>query len=230
MANQKNKEEALNVEEVLSSSEAFILKNKKTIVGVIVALVVIIAGIFAYNHLYKAPREKKAYAALFKGEQYFEAEQYDLAFNGDSIGYNGFLKVADEFSGTKAANLAKAYAGLSYAHLGNNEEAIKMLDKFSAKDEMIAPAIKGAIGNCYVELGDISNKAISLLQAAAKEADNNTLSPVFLQQAGELLVKEGKYDEAIEAYQTIKDKYFRSYQSMDIDRFIQAAELLKNNK
>ena len=33
MANQKNKEEALNVEEVLSSSEAFILKNKKTIVG-----------------------------------------------------------------------------------------------------------------------------------------------------------------------------------------------------
>lgn len=229
MANQKNKEEALNVEEVLSSSEAFILKNKKTIVGVIVALVVIIAGIFAYNNLYKAPREKKANAALFKGEQYFEAGQYDLALNGDSIGYNGFLKVADEFSGTKAANLANAYAGLSYAHLGNNEEAVKLLDKFSANDEMIAPAIKGAMGNCYVELGDI-NKAISLLLSAAKEADNNTLSPVFLQQAGELLVKEGKYDEAIEAYQTIKDKYFRSYQSMDIDRFLQAAELMKNNK
>ncbi|MBQ7553423.1 MAG: tetratricopeptide repeat protein [Bacteroidaceae bacterium] len=229
MADQKKKDEALNVEEVLSSSEAFILKNKKTIVGAIVALVVVIAGIFAYNNLYKAPREKKAYAALFKGEQYFENDQFDLAINGDSIGFSGLLKVADEFSGTKAANLANAYAGLSYAHLGMNEEALKLLDKFSADDEMIAPAIKGAMGNCYVELGNIS-KAISLLQAAAKEADNNTLSPIFLQQAGELLVKEGKYDEAITAYQTIKDKYFRSYQSMDIDRFLQEAQLLKNNK
>ena len=229
MADQKKKDEALNVEEVLSSSEAFILKNKKTIVGAIVALVVVIAGIFADNNLYKAPREKKAYAALFKGEQYFENDQFDLAINGDSIGFSGLLKVADEFSGTKAANLANAYAGLSYAHLGMNEEALKLLDKFSADDEMIAPAIKGAMGNCYVELGNIS-KAISLLQAAAKEADNNTLSPIFLQQAGELLVKEGKYDEAITAYQTIKDKYFRSYQSMDIDRFLQEAQLLKNNK
>ena len=227
MANQKKKEEALNVEEVLSSSEAFILKNKKTIVGAILALVVIIAGIFAYNHLYKAPREKKAYAALFKGEQYFENEQYDLAISGDSIGYIGFLKVADQFSGTKAANLANAYAGLSYAHLGFNDDALKYLDKFSAKDQMISPAIKGAMGNVYVELGNIS-KAISLLQAAAKEADNNTLSPIFLQQAGELLVKEGKYDEAIAAYQTIKDKYFATYQAMDIDRYIEAAKLMKN--
>jgi hypothetical protein len=51
-----------------------------------------------------------------------------------------------------------------------------------------------------------------------------------LQQAGELLVKEGKYDEAIAAYQTIKDKYFRSYQSMDIDRYLEAAKLMKNNQ
>ena len=229
MANQKKKDEALNVEEVLSSSEAFILKNKNTIVGVIVALVVVIAGIFAYNHLYKAPREKKAYAALFKGEQYFENEQYDLAIGGDRIRYKGFLKVAEEFSGTKAANLANAYAGLSYAHLGMNEDAMKYLDKFSAKDQMISPAIKGAMGNVYVELGNIS-KAISMLQAAAKEADNNTLSPVFLQQAGELLVKEGRYDEAIAAYQTIKDKYFRSYQAMDIDRYLEAAKLMKESK
>ena len=227
MADQKKKDEALNVEEVLSSSEAFILKNKKTIVGAILALVLIIAGIFAYNHLYKAPREKKAYAALFKGEQYFENEQYDLAISGDSIGYIGFLKVADQFSGTKAANLANAYAGLSYAHLGYNDDAMEYLDKFSANDQMISPAIKGAMGNVYVELGNIS-KAISLLQAAAKEADNNTLSPIFLQQAGELLVKEGKYDEAIAAYQTIKDKYFASYQAMDIDRYLEAAKLMKN--
>ena len=66
-----------------------------------------------------------------------------------------------------------------------------------------------------------------MLLKAAKEADNNTLSPIYLQQAGEILVKQGKYDQAIEAYQTIKDKYFRSYQAMQIDKFIEEAKLMK---
>ena len=37
----------------------------------------------------------------------------------------------------------------------------------------------------------------------------------------------GKYDDAIQAYTTIKDKYFRSYQAMDIDKYIEQAKLLK---
>ena len=52
--------------------------------------------------------KKKAQAALFKGQEYFEQDAYEQALNGDSIGYVGFLKVADEYSGTKAANLAKS--------------------------------------------------------------------------------------------------------------------------
>ena len=71
------------------------------------------------------------------------------------------------------------------------------------------------------------DKAADMLLKAAKEADNNTLSPIYLQQAGEILVKQGKYDQAIEAYTTIKDKYFRSYQAMQIDKFIEEAKLMK---
>ena len=54
--------------------------------------------------------------------------------SGDSLGFAGLLKVAEEFSGTKAANLAHAYAGLSMAKLGRYDEAVKELDKFSASD------------------------------------------------------------------------------------------------
>ena len=61
---------------------------------------------------------RKAQAALFKGQEYFEADAFEEALNGDSIGYVGFIKIADQYSGTDAANLAKAYAGLCYAHLG----------------------------------------------------------------------------------------------------------------
>ena len=105
MAEQKKTNEALNVEEALTQSEAFLIKNKKTIIGVVVAIIVIVAGVTMYKNLYAAPREEKAQAALFMGQQYFESNNFEQALNGDSIGYAGFLKVAEEYSGTKAANL-----------------------------------------------------------------------------------------------------------------------------
>ena len=226
MAEQKKTNEALNVEEALTQSEAFLIKNKKTIIGAVVAVIVIVAGVSMYKHFYAAPREEKAQAALFKGQEYFEAGQFEQALNGDSIGYEGFAKVADEFSGTKAANLAQAYMGICYAKMGKNEEAIQVLNNFDGNDQMVAPAIKGTIGNCYAQLGEL-DKAAATLQEAAAQADNNTLSPIFLKQAGEILVKQGKYDEAIAAYTAIKDKYFASYQAMDIDKYIEQAKLMK---
>ena len=226
MAEQKNQNEHLNVEDALTQSEAFLIKYKNAIIGGVVAVIIIVAGFIMYKNLYAEPREEKAQAALFKGQEYFEQDAYEQALNGDSIGFVGFLKVADDFSGTKAANLAKAYAGICYAQLGKYEEAVKMLDSFNGKDQMVAPAILGAAGNCYAQLGQL-DKAASTLMSAADKADNNTLSPIFLMQAGEILVKQGKYDDAVDAYTKIKDKYFQSYQAMDIDKYIEQAKLLK---
>ncbi|GAE18310.1 TPR domain protein [Bacteroides pyogenes DSM 20611 = JCM 6294] len=141
MAEQKNQNEHLNVEDALTQSEAFLIKYKKAIIGGVAAIVIIVAGIIMYKNLYAEPREEKAQAALFKGQEYFEQDAYDQALNGDSIGFTGFLRVADEYSGTKAANLAKGYAGICYAQLGKYDEAIKMLDSFNGKDQMVAPAI-----------------------------------------------------------------------------------------
>ena len=226
MAEQKNQNEHLNVEDALTQSEAFLIKYKNAIIGGVVAVIIIVAGFIMYKNLYAEPREEKAQAALFKGQEYFEQDAYEQALNGDSIGFVGFLKVADDFSGTKAANLAKAYAGICYAQLGEYEEAVKMLDSFNGKDQMVAPAILGAAGNCYAQLGQL-DKAASTLMSAADKADNNTLSPIFLMQAGEILVKQGKYDDAVNAYTKIKDKYFQSYQAMDIDKYIEQAKLMK---
>lgn len=226
MAEQKNQNEHLNVEDALTQSEAFLIKYKNAIIGGVVAVIIIVAGFIMYKNLYTEPREEKAQAALFKGQEYFEQDAFEQALNGDSIGYTGFLKVADDYSGTKAANLAKAYAGICYAQLGKYEEAVKMLDSFNGKDQMVAPAILGAAGNCYAQLGQL-DKAASTLLSAADKADNNTLSPIFLIQAGEILVKQGKYDDAVNAYTKIKDKYFQSYQAMDIDKYIEQAKLMK---
>ncbi|MDR0988721.1 MAG: tetratricopeptide repeat protein [Prevotellaceae bacterium] len=225
MAVQKKNHEALNVEEALTKSEAFLIKNRNALIGAVLLVVLLIGGIVAYKNLYAAPHEEKAQTALFPGQQYFEAGSYELALNGDSLGsYTGFLKVAEEYSGTNAANLAQAYIGLCYAHLGQYDEALKALDGFSAKDLMVAPAIKGAIGNCYAQLGQL-DKAVSLLKDAADEADNNTLSPIFLKQAGQLLENQGKNEAAVKLYTRLKEKYPNSYPAMDVDKYIDQAKL-----
>lgn len=225
MAEQKHHDQ-MNVEDALTQSEAFLVKYKKAIIGGILAVIIIVAGAIMYKHLYAEPREEKAQTALFRGQELFEQDAFEQALNGDSIGYIGFVKVADQFSGTKAANLAKAYAGICYQNLGKYDEALKYLSDFDGDDQMIAPAILGATGNCYAQLGQLDKAASTLLKAADK-SENNTLSPIFLLQAGEILVKQGKYDDAVKAYTTIKDKYFQSYQAMDIDKYIEQAKLLK---
>ncbi len=224
MADKKHTPDALDMEQALSTSEAFLEKNKGIILGAIAAVVIVIAGVMGYKHFISEPNEIKASEALFRGEQYFGADNFEAALNGDSLGYAGFLKVADEFSGTAAGNLANAYAGICYAQLGQFETAVKYLDKFSADDQLVSPAVLGTIGNCYAEMGQLDKGAASLMKAASK-ADSHSLSPIYLIQAGQLYEKLGKNNEAVNAYKQVKEKYFNSYQSMDIDKYIERASI-----
>ena len=112
MTEQKHTNDPLNVDEALSTSEAFLIKNKNVLLGAVVALVVIVGGFLGYKHFISKPNELKASEAIFKGEQYFGADNFEVALKGDSLGYAGFVKLADEFSGTDAGNLANAYRTL----------------------------------------------------------------------------------------------------------------------
>ncbi len=221
MANQNNQKGA-PVEETLSKNEAFFLKYQKQIIGAVVALVVIVAGCILYNNYVAAPNAEKANTALAKGQEYFANEMYEQALNGDSTGFIGFAKIASEFGGD-AANLANLYAGLCYANLDKWQEAVNYLEKFDQKDDqMISPATLGALGNAYAHVNQL-DKAVATLKKAAEKADNNSLSPTFLIQAGEILESQNKKDEALKLYQTVKDKYFNSMQYQNIDAYIERA-------
>ncbi|MBR1394618.1 MAG: tetratricopeptide repeat protein [Prevotella sp.] len=221
MANQNNQKGA-PVEETLSKNEAFFLKYQKQIIGAVIALVVIVAGCILYNNYVAGPNAEKASTALAKGQEYFANEMYEKALNGDSTGYIGFAKIASEYGGD-AANLANLYAGLCYANLEKWQEAVDCLEKFDQKDDqMISPASLGALGNAYAHVNQL-DKAVATLKKAAERADNNSLSPTFLIQAGEILESQNKKDEALKLYQTVKDKYFNSMQYQTIDAYIERA-------
>ncbi len=224
MSQQKNTNDLLNMDETISNSEEFLIKNKNLLLGAVIALVVIVGGYMAYKNFVSEPKELKASEAIFKGEQYFGADNYETALNGDSLGFAGFIKLADEFSGTKAGNLANAYAGICYAQLGKYEDAEKYLSKFDGDDQLVAPAVLGTMGNCYAQMGQLDKAAATLIKAA-KRANSLSLSPIYLIQAGQILEKQGKNAEAVEAYKTVKKDYANSYQAMDIDKYIERASI-----
>lgn len=209
-----------NVSEAVSRTEQFIENNKKKLTITVVAVIAVVAAVLLLNTYYFAPRQEKAHAALVAGEKLFQAGDFESALNGDNNEYDGFDAIIKNFKGTKAANLAKAYAGISHAQLGQFDEAINYLKSFKSNDNMIAPSVLGALANCYAGKEDYAQAAATFLKAAAK-ADNNTLSPTFLVQAGQLFEQMGKSADALKAYQQVKDKYYQSVQAADIDKYIQ---------
>lgn len=224
MAEKTTNQQAPQTEEALNRSEAFFLKYKNAIIGCVAAVVVIVAGVSLYKTYVSEPNENKASTAMAKAQEYFANQQFDIALNGvDSLGVKGFLAVASEFGSTKAGNLANLYAGLCYAHTDKWEEAKQYLEKFDgADDQMVSPSALGALGNVYAHLNDL-DKAVSMLKKAAEKADNNSLSPTYLIQAGEILEKQGNKAEALKLYKQVKEKYFESMQvqSQVIDGYIE---------
>ena len=77
-----------------------------------------------------------------------------------------FLDIADEYSSTKAGNLANYYAGVCYLQLGQFENAIEYLDEFNSNDEVLSVVAKGAIGDAFLELNQ-PEEALEYYTAAA---------------------------------------------------------------
>ena len=216
----------------LMKSEAFAMKYRKAIIIAVAAIIIAVVGGFLSKAYVAQPREEKASTALAKGQEYFDAEQFDKALKGDGAGYAGLLNIINDYSSTDAANLANLYAGLCYANLNKWDDAVKYLDAYSpADDAMVSPAAIAALGNAYAHVNQL-DKAIDNLEKAAEMADkqakdgvNNSIAPTFYLQAGILLESQGKKDKALELYQKIKANYVNAQlvQSQEIDKYIERA-------
>ena len=228
--------QSLDLNERINKTEAFVNKNKKTIITVLVALAVLVAAGFA-GYSWLKNREAKAQAQIGLGLQYIaqgDEEGFTKALNGDGQ-FQGFLKISNKYSFTNGANLAHAYAGECYAHIGKYAEAIKELEKFSPKGDIsVSPAVLGCLADCYANTGNI-DKAIDTFKKAADKADNESLSPIYLISAGQLLESKGKAAEAKALYEQIKEDYPTSqycvprqqgeevFAAPEIDKYIERA-------
>jgi len=219
----KNSSADIEVGEIVSRSEKFIENNKKNLSFGLLGIAIAISAIVLYNQFYRLPRNQNAAIAIFKGEHYIQRDSFNLALYGNGVDFDGFEYIMNKYKGTKSANLAKAYAGICYYRTGDIESAIKVLKTFKTKEDNIAPAIIGLIGDCYVESGDVM-QGISYFEKAASTANNDFLSPVYLKKAGIAYESLKQFDNAVKAYTSIKEKHAASVEAMDIEKYIFRAQ------
>jgi tetratricopeptide (TPR) repeat protein len=214
------------VEEALSRSEQFIERNQNILIGVVAAIVIIIGGYIGYTRLILEPRETEARAEMFMAEMFFEQDSLRLALEGDGA-HLGFLDIISDFRMTKAANLARYYAGMSFLNLGEYEEAIDHLKKFRKRDQFLGAMAYGAIGDAYLQLED-KNNAVKYYRRAADHRPNQLTTPTFLMRLGMVYEMKGNHKAALEAYETIEQEYSATPEGRNIERYIARARMAQN--
>jgi tetratricopeptide (TPR) repeat protein len=194
-------------------------KYGKQLTYSISAVLLVIAAFLAYKYVVQEPNEKKAQDAMFQAEQYYRMDSVKLALNGDNINA-GFAKIISKYSGTKAANLAKFYAGSCYLKLGDFNNAVKYLKDFTTPAYQVQARAYGMLGDAYSELNKKDDAIEQYKKAGTLSDKDDVISPEYLFRAGYLYESIGKTKEAIEMYQMIKDKYPGSQRGQDIDKYL----------
>ena len=211
-----------SIETTLTKAEQFVIDNQKAIYVILAILIVAVFAFFGVKKFYLEPREKDAQAAIYHAEQYFENDNFATALNGDG-NYLGFVDVINSFGGTKTANLAKYYAGVCCLNTGDFNNAIKYLKEFKGKDVIVASLALGAMGDAYLELGNVA-EAAKCYENAAVKAENGFTSPMYLLRAGMAYEMAGNYQKAIDAYKVIKAEYPNSNEGFSIEKYIARAQ------
>jgi tetratricopeptide (TPR) repeat protein len=210
------------VESALSRSEQFIENNQKPLIIGVLAIALVVVAYFGINRYFIEPKQKEALTQMFMAQKFFESDSLQKALYGDGNSM-GFIEIADEYSSTKAGNLACYYAGISLLKKGEFNDAIKYLDKFESNDHILSAMAKGAKGDAYLELNQ-SDKAASQYMNAAKTNPNEFTSPMFLMKAGNTYELIGNYADALKAYEQLKADFPTTTDGRNADKYIARAQ------
>ena len=214
-------------EEIVSQAVGFWQKNSKSLILVSSIVIIAIGGYLGYKNFIQLPNEQKASEELFTSEQYFRKDSFSLALNG-AQGKAGFLKVISKYGGTASGNLAQLYAGECYMQLGEYQKAIQHLEDFNAGSaKQIEAKVAGLLGDAYAELKKNTEALDQYKKAGTLFPEDQAISSEYLFRAALLAEINGKNEDAIELYQTIKDKYPRTDKGFVVDKYLARLGVVK---
>jgi tetratricopeptide (TPR) repeat protein len=220
-----------SLDQTASKTEEFVAKNQKVIFGAVFVVALIAAGYLLYQKFVVDANEAQANKDMFQAQKYFQQATdgganpdslYVLALNGGE-GKHGFVKLADDYSGTDAGNLANYYAGMAYLNTGKFDEAIKYLEKFESKEDFLSAKAIGAIGDAHSEKTHYK-EALTYYIKAADLTKSDAIRPTFLLKAGKVSLELGNKADALKYFNEIKETYDATPEAQNIDALIGLAQ------
>ena len=220
------------LDDTASKSEQWIEKNSKPLFYGLVIVIVLILGFLGYNKYVIEPQETAASNELSFPRKHFNEANTAAGSDIDSLlqlGLDGvdnkfgFLDISEQYNGTKAANIANYYAGVSYLKMKEYQKAIEYLSKFNSDDELLGPTALGAIGDAFADI-DQAEDALDYYEKAANKKDNEFTTPLFLFKAGRTAMDLGQFSKAEKIFTKIKENYPSTDPGKDIDKYINSAK------
>jgi TolA-binding protein len=141
----------------------------------------------------------------------------------------GFEEIVDEYSITPSGNLANYYLGICYLRKGMFEDAIESLSAFDSDDLMVSSVATGAIGDAYMELGEVKTAA-SFYMDAANDKENDFTSPIYLMKAAAAYEELENYKKAFGIYENIKKNYADTKEGLEVEKYLERAKSIANAK
>jgi predicted negative regulator of RcsB-dependent stress response len=207
-------------EQVLERAKDFWTKYGKTASIVAAAIIILGGGYLAYKYMVVQPKETKAEEAIWKAQDYFAQDSLDKALKGDGQ-FPGFEKIASQYKGTDAGELANYYVGAIALKQGDNNKAIKYLKAFSTDAHAVQARAYKLLGDAYANAGKNSDALSSYKKAAGEfEKDKNSSSDYLMTAAyfADKVMNDKK--EAEKLYREIKTKYPESGASNEADKYL----------
>jgi len=185
-----------------------LIKRYRVLLSNLAILVAVAVGgiIFVLN--YRSKKNEEAQAAMFRAVYQFEAGKFDKALAGDKE-YQGLLSIIKQYSATKAGNLAKYYAGVSYVQKKEYAKALEYLKKFNASDYLLQAKAWELIGDVYSEQEQYK-EAASYYEKAANYKSNPAFTPMYLLKQALVFEKLKHFTHALNCYEKIMKEYPKS--------------------
>lgn len=213
-----------------SKAEEFVVKNQNAIFGIIAVVALGVLGYLGYERYIATPKHQEAMNEMFTAQQYFDEavngtekdSLFTLALNG-AEGKLGMVDIADQYSGTDAANLANYYAGTAYLNLKDYQNAIKYLGEFSSDDKMLGPIAFGGMGDAFMQLNQ-PNEALEYYEKAVNHNTNEYTTPMYLLKAAKVSLSLDNSTKALTYLKRIKDEFPKYSDIGEVEVLIGKAE------
>lgn len=195
------------------------LENKNTIIGAAIAVIVIIGLSFGYYY-YSQSQETRAQELMGVAETYFLNGNYEAALSGSEQEFTvGFEQIINNYSGTKAGNLARYYAAVSEYKLGNTEQALEYMREFEVPEGIMGVAPLSFKAVLLTETGSHQEAADTYVQAAELD-ENDATTPYNYLEAASAYNDAGNSDQARNYAQKVVDEYPNSPQVPEAERLL----------